>query len=59
MNEHDPTFGSGTYPISLGEDSVLDTQVVLLDVTDSDDGSDGKTGRSGSLLDHSDGCHGQ
>ena len=43
MNEGDPTFGSGTYTVSVQEDTAANSEVVLLDVTDADDGSDGKT----------------
>ena len=49
MNEGDPTFGSATYTVSVPEDTAANSEVVLLDVTDTDDGSDGKTVFRGQL----------
>ena len=49
MNEGDPTFGNSTYPVSVPENTTANSEVVLLDVTDTDDGSDGKMVLRGQL----------
>ena len=50
VNEFDPTFGNSTYTTSMAESAAVDTQVVLMVVTDGDHGPDGKPCGSDSFI---------